>query len=64
MSPAVAILLCRETGGYPLRRIAKQFKMGHYSSVSVGIRRLKERLLTDRAAVMSVREIEDRLERD
>ena len=61
---AVAIMLSREAGGYPLKIIAKRFKMSHYSSVSVGIRRLKERLGKDHAAAIKVRRIEQRLEGD
>ena len=38
--------------------------MSHYSRASVGIRRLKERLVKNRATVKKVREIERRLARD
>ena len=53
-------MLSRERDGYPLPMIVKH-TMGHYSSISVGIRRLKQRLLKDLAAVKKVKEIEDRL---
>ena len=37
---SIAIALCRNTGGYSLKEIAKVFGVSHYSSISVAIRRL------------------------
>ncbi len=37
---SIAIALCRNIGGYSLKEIAQHFGVGHYSSISVSIRRL------------------------
>jgi REP element-mobilizing transposase RayT len=46
---AVAMALSRRPGGYPLKEIAQVFRVGNYASVSVAIRRLRDRLGEDRA---------------
>lgn len=43
----VAIALSRMVGGYPLAAIAQQFGLGHYSSVTKAVRRLRDRAETD-----------------
>lgn len=44
---SIAIALCRSTGGYSLKEIAKVFGVSHYSSISVAIRRLQNSFLED-----------------
>ena len=45
---AVAMALSRRPGGYSLKEIAEAFQVGHYSSISVAIRRLQDRVTADR----------------
>jgi len=40
--------LSRRPGGYSLKEIAEAFQVGHYSSISVAIRRLQDRVTADR----------------
>ncbi len=42
-----AIALSRMIGGYPLEQIARQFGLGHYSSVTAVVRRLRRRAAID-----------------
>ncbi len=44
---AAAMALSRRPGGYSLKEIAQAFKVGHYSSIGVAIRRLQERVNAD-----------------
>ncbi len=45
---AVAMTLARTPGGYPLNAIARAFGVGHYATVSVAGRRLRQRVETDK----------------
>ncbi len=46
---AIAISLCRHTGGHSLKQIARAFGVSHYSSVTACITRLEQRLAQDTA---------------
>lgn len=43
----IAMVLCREIGGYSLKDIANAFDIGHHRSVSVIVSRTKKRIDTD-----------------
>jgi putative transposase len=44
----MAMYLCKQYTGATLNEIAGYFKMGHYSTVSQAVRRLKDELQHDR----------------
>jgi putative transposase len=58
---AVALALSRRPGGYTLKEIAHAFKISNYSSVSVAIRRLQDRVEADRSLARSVTTIRSSL---
>ncbi|MEE9153608.1 MAG: transposase [candidate division NC10 bacterium] len=51
---AVAMALSRRPAGYSLKEIAEALRVSHYSSISVAIRRLRDRLDTDRQLAKTV----------
>lgn len=51
---AVAMALSRRPGAYPLKEIAQAFKVSNYSSISVAIRRLQERVAADRELAKTI----------
>ena len=54
---AVAMMLCRETGRARLSEVADLFSVGHYSTVSVTVARLKNDLADDRLLAKTVERI-------
>lgn len=58
---AVAMTLARTPGGYPLSEIARAFGVGHYATVSVAARRLRQRIETDKALANRVQRLRKRL---
>lgn len=56
---AVAMHLCQVVGQKKLDEIAAQFNVGHYATVSVTIRRLKDDLDTDTKLAARVRALEE-----
>ena len=56
---AVGMYLCQVLGQKKLDEIAAQFNVGHYATVSVTIRRLKDDLETDVKLARQVRELEE-----
>ncbi len=57
----VALALARDPGGHPLKDIARQFRLGHYSSVTAAAGRLDRRLGDDPALAATVAELRARL---
>ncbi len=57
----VAMALCRTLGGYPLKEIAEEFGVGHYSSVSVAASRLKAHMVDDHKLTRQVEQLRKRL---
>ena len=58
----VAVGLCRKLAGSPLHEIANRFRLGHYSSVTASVNRLKNRIEEDQEVAACVRAIRKRLE--
>lgn len=58
LSCSVAIALSRRQGGYPLRTIAAEFGLGHYSAVSAAARRLDVLRARDRSLSAKVSAIQ------
>jgi putative transposase len=50
----MAMYLCKQYTGATLNDIAGYFKVGHYSTVSQAVRRLKEKLLHDRLVMKTI----------
>ena len=57
----VAVGLCRKLAGMPLQEIADRFRMGHDSSVTASVNRLKARIQGDRRLATRVEAVRDRL---
>ncbi|BCR07004.1 hypothetical protein DESUT3_40730 [Desulfuromonas versatilis] len=58
---AVAIAVSRIVGGHSHQTIAEAFGLGHYASIPVGVRRLKERMGKDRALSQALDSIKKQL---
>jgi putative transposase len=58
---AIAMYLCQVLAQKKLEEIATQFNVGHYATVSVTIKRLKDDLETDGKLARQVRELEEGL---
>ncbi len=61
MPRSVALCLCRKLGGHSLKTIAKEFKINHYSAVSVAIKRLNQCLEQDADTSDSLQRVRDKL---
>ena len=59
---AVAMYLCQKAGRNTLGEIAREFGVGHYATVAVTIRRLRDSMHEDQALVRRITDVESKLQ--